>query len=139
MAERSDQVVGLFSPSDIKGDHGTEAVCEQAPGQVVVGMRGKPGINDPRHFGMGFEAGRQFECRRAGAVRAQAQGRQAAQRQPAFERVARLSKRRGDGPDPVNRLTRADHHAQGQVAVAADQLCHRMHDEGRPQLDRPAQ
>ena len=38
MAERSDQVVGLFSPSDIKADHGAEAVCEQAPGQVVVGM-----------------------------------------------------------------------------------------------------
>ena len=99
------------------------AARDKRPASLGDGLRGGPPGRGP--------------SRRRGPR--QAQGRQAPQRQPAFERVARLTKRRGDGADPVDRLTRADHHAQGQVAVAADQLCHRMHDEGRPQLDRPAQ
>ena len=59
--------------------------------------------------------------------------------QPAFERVAGLSERRCDGTDRFDRFTWADHHAERQVAVAADHLGHGVHDEGRPQLDRPAE
>ncbi len=88
---------------------------------------------------MALEASRQLERGGAGAVRSQAQGRQAAEGQPAFEGVAGLTEGRGDGPDPVDPVARAGDHAQGQVAVAADQLGHGVHDERGPQRQGPAE
>ena len=103
------------------------------------GWDGEPGVMDPHDPGMRLEAPGQLGRGGAGALGAQAERGQAAQGQPALERVARLAEGGGDVPDAVDLVARADHGSRGQVAVAADQLGHRMHDECRPQLDRPAE
>ena len=103
-------------------------------------MRGKPGINDPRDLGMGLEAAppARGPCALARSERRLrvARPRSASQLSnglPVWPNVEATDRIRSIA------LARADHHAQGQVAVAADQLGHRVHDEGRPQLDRPAE
>ena len=63
-----------------------------------IGVAGKSGIIDAHDAAVGLEPACQLERVVARPLKPQAERRQAAQRQPALERVAGLAQRRGDDP-----------------------------------------
>ena len=71
-------------------------------------MRGEERIVGPENAGMVFESTGEIQGRRAGTPHPQAERRQAAHRQPALERIARLAQRRGQRADRLDRRAIAD-------------------------------
>ncbi len=133
-----DERIGPLPRHQVDGDDRAAALVEELRGPLEIGVRGQQRVVDPRDLRVRFESAGQLEGRRTRPVHAQAQGREAAKRQPAFEGIAGLAERRGHDPGLLDQAAIAHDRPERQVAMAADHLRHRMHDEVRPVLQRPA-